>query len=383
MINNVREDLIPYLLTANHCLGGDATWIIMFNYESPNCSNIDGPTNQTVSGTTRKANNSASDFALLRLSTTPPTSYEVHYAGWTRSSFAATSSVGIHHPSLDIKKISFENNTAISTNYPWDPYDPQNSHWKVIWNDGTTEGGSSGSPLFDPNHRIVGQLHGGTAECAKPNDPDYYGKFSMSWSYGSSSSTRLRDWIDPDNTNPYSLSGMDDPRPHPPTNLYISGYQGGMPRINWTASTSPDIDHYELWCIEIVGPPFGWQLLSTTSGTWWVDSRVTIDLYGPEDTYGYKALAVDDDGGKSDFSNSDYVNVDESPPWGIPAGPDNMEIAIPETYSLGPNFPNPFNPTTTIRYDLPEDSFTELRIYDCLIIPFLQGCMCTKFLPDH
>jgi thermitase len=153
--------------------------------------------------------------------------------------------------------------------------------------------------------------------------------------------------------------------PKPPTNLYISGYQGGMPRINWTASTSPDIDYYELWWWQYY-PPQGWQLLTTTPATSWVDSRVTIDLYGPEDTYCYKALAVDDDGLKSDFSNSDCVNVDESPPWGKPAGPDNTEMAIPETYSLGPNFPNPFNPTTTIRYDLPEDSFTELRIYDLM-----------------
>ncbi len=168
--------------------------------------------------------------------------------------------------------------------------------------------------------------------------------------------------------NVFAARGIGNPwvPPAPPTNLYISGYQGGMPRINWTASTSPDIDYYELWCIEIVGPPFGWQLLSTTSGTWWVDSRVTIDLYGPEDSYGYKARAVNTDGLMSDFSNSDYIQVDESPPWGKPVGPDNTEMAIPETYSLGPNFPNPFNPTTTIRYELPEDSFTELRIYELM-----------------
>jgi subtilisin family serine protease len=152
--------------------------------------------------------------------------------------------------------------------------------------------------------------------------------------------------------------------PKPPTNLYISGYQGGMPRINWTASTSPDIDYYELWWQQYY-PPQGWQLLTTTSATSWVDSRVTIDLYGPEDTYCYKALAVDNDGLKSDFSNSDCILVDESPPWGK-SGPDNTEMAIPEMYSLGPNFPNPFNPTTTIRYELPEDSFTELRIYDLM-----------------
>ena len=38
LVNNVRQDLTPYFLTADHCLGSSNTWIIMFNYESPGCS---------------------------------------------------------------------------------------------------------------------------------------------------------------------------------------------------------------------------------------------------------------------------------------------------------------------------------------------------------
>ncbi len=128
--------------------------------------------------------------------------------------------------------------------------------------------------------------------------------------------------------------------PNSPTNLYVSGYQGGMPRINWTASTSPNIDHYELWCYQAVGPPYGWQLLATTSLTYWVDSRVTIDWYGSEDEYCYKTLAVNDDGLKSGFSNSDCVLVDESPPWGKVLASN----IIPDAYALRENYPNPFNP---------------------------------------
>jgi hypothetical protein len=39
---------------------------------------------------------------------------------------------------------------------------------------------------------------------------------------------------------------------------------------------------------------------------------------------------------------------------------------IPEIYSLGQNHPNPFNPTTTIRYDLPKSEFVKLVIFDAL-----------------
>ena len=40
--------------------------------------------------------------------------------------------------------------------------------------------------------------------------------------------------------------------------------------------------------------------------------------------------------------------------------------AIPETYVLEANYPNPFNPTTTIRYGLPEAAAVSLVVYDAL-----------------
>jgi len=124
MVNNVRQDLTPYFMTANHCLGGNDTWIIMFKYQSPSCDNIDGPTNFTVQGTSLLANNSASDFALLLLDEAPPEDYEVHFAGWNAIDEASTNSVGIHHPSGDIKKISWDNDPSTSSDYDPSPYLP-------------------------------------------------------------------------------------------------------------------------------------------------------------------------------------------------------------------------------------------------------------------
>ena len=155
LLNNVKENYAPYFLTANHCLEGDVnTWIIWFNYESSTCENpsVD-PTAQTLSGASLKANNSASDFALLMFDETPPLDYNVYYNGWSNINTPPSSSVCIHHPSGDIKKISYEDNQAVSVTWPGTP---NNSHWEVRFDDGTVEHGSSGSPLIDQNHRVVG-----------------------------------------------------------------------------------------------------------------------------------------------------------------------------------------------------------------------------------
>ena len=208
LVNNVRQDLEPYFLTANHCLGGEQTWVFMFNYESPSCANIDGPTWMTTSGSTLLASYSYSDFGLLLLSEQPPDSYNVYFAGWAADDLPSDTSVGIHHPSGDIKKISWDNDPNTSTAYLGGP-GSGNSHWRVgNWEDGTTEPGSSGSPLFNTEHRVVGQLHGGYASCTSIT-PDWYGKFSKSWNYGGSASTRLKDWLDPDNTGTLLLDGRD------------------------------------------------------------------------------------------------------------------------------------------------------------------------------
>jgi len=206
LVNNVPQDGTPFVLTANHC-NPSSNDIFMFNYQSPDCSsNTDGPTNYTISGCTVRAENSPSDFSLVELSSAPPANYNVFYAGWSNIDTAALNATGIHHPAGDVKKISHDNDLLVESGYY---ADPNINHWKVIdWNSGTTEGGSSGSALFDQNHRIVGQLHGGDAACGN-NKFDFYGKFSYSWSTSSDTTKQLKHWLDPQGTGVSDIDGYD------------------------------------------------------------------------------------------------------------------------------------------------------------------------------
>ena len=45
-------------------------------------------------------------------------------------------------------------------------------------------------------------------------------------------------------------------------------------------------------------------------------------------------------------------------------GPMTMTPVIPEGYKMHSAYPNPFNPVATIQFDLPENTFTELTVYD-------------------
>ena len=202
LINTTANDAAPYILTANHC-SPSTNDIFMFNYESPSCANIDGPTNQTVQGCQLISHYSNSDFYLVRLNSNVPLSYNPYFNGWNANDVAATNSVCIHHPSGDIKKISFDYQAPQASSYGGSSTPGDNTHWHILnWEDGTTEPGSSGSPLFDQNHRITGQLHGGTASCSN-NIDDYFGKVSISMLNG------LRANLDPGNTGVMALDGFD------------------------------------------------------------------------------------------------------------------------------------------------------------------------------
>ena len=105
LLNNPSQDTTPFLITAHHCgTTGTASWVFVFNYESPNCTNINAAQNQIISGATLLATNTKSDFSLLKLSSKVPLNYHPFFEGWNNSNVIPDSVVCIHHPEGDIKK---------------------------------------------------------------------------------------------------------------------------------------------------------------------------------------------------------------------------------------------------------------------------------------
>jgi hypothetical protein len=151
-------------------------------------------------------------MTLLEMDSPVAASVNAFWSGWDRSGANASSAVAIHHPQGDEKRISFENQATTITSYLGTAVPGNGTHIRITdWDLGTTEGGSSGSPLFNQNGRIIGQLHGGYALCGN-NSSDWYGRLFASWTGGGTAATRLSNWLDPGNTGVVTLNGITQPQ---------------------------------------------------------------------------------------------------------------------------------------------------------------------------
>lgn len=251
LVNNTSGVIIPYFLSANHCGTNPGGWVFRFRWESPegqadcgtSAPSVDGPSTMNINGGTLCSNSATSDFALTLLNASPDPSWGIYYNGWDRTNVPATQLTGIHHPSGDIKKISRDNSTAVSSAFNNGAPD---THWRApSWDEGVTEGGSSGSPLFNQDHRTIGQLHGGASYCGAPASSlnDDYGKFYLSWTGGGTNSTRLSNWLDPNGVGSEFIDGVD---PAVPVLTVDAGVSNAL--VNFGSlcggSLTPQVDIY-------------------------------------------------------------------------------------------------------------------------------------------
>ena len=221
LLNNTKQDRTPYLISAGHCVQSVASpsfysrFVFYFNYEAPGCSKPETePGYSTLLGAEllvndTKFNKGGADYLFMKLKRNPPQSYNVYWAGWSRTEEFQTNTAVIHHPAGDIKKISTiggslfdldnnDKNFTISHTTHWCGVFIQTEHGT-----GVTEGGSSGSGLFTRDGYLIGTLSGGNSDCSgKYKNQDWFGKFYVVYPL-------IKQWVNPDDQDIMQLPGLD------------------------------------------------------------------------------------------------------------------------------------------------------------------------------
>ncbi|MCD4732582.1 MAG: S8 family serine peptidase, partial [Bacteroidales bacterium] len=148
--------------------------------------------------------------------------------------------------------------------------------------------------------------------------------------------------------------------PNPPNNLTLTGSVGGHPTIHWDANVEPDLDGYNIYSNYDGG---SYQYLTSVDKytTSFTDPGAIVGGGKFAPSVCYKVSAFDVAGNESDL------------PWratctkvsGISKqSAEDCDDCIPIQTVLHNAYPNPFNPKTNISFDLKNDSFVNLSVYN-------------------
>lgn len=227
LINNTNEDLAPYVLTSAHPLVKHILYNkpvnVLFGWEIQECDATQRPSEtiqnmETILMDTLLCYNPEYDLALLALTNTPTEARNPYWSGWDISGnvdeYDEYSCV--HHPAGDVKKVSIGTNVVLADYTLLGLRAPdgnisfkKNAHYKVgTWLVGTTEGGSSGSALWNSDNKIIGALSGGQGDCSNLGD-DYFWSLSLAWNASYKDYKTLHEILDPQNYGIKALSGRD------------------------------------------------------------------------------------------------------------------------------------------------------------------------------
>lgn len=214
LINNTAQDAKPYFITAGHCGINSVnapSVVVMWEHAVTDCSpgaEAPLPYRSFQTGSMLRAEHGATDLVLLELDDPTNTEHGAYYAGWDRSFDTPREGLSIHHPNTDRRRVATTRKPIAAADHLSRLDRPRGNHLRVgSWNLGTTEGGSSGAPLFNEDLRVVGALHGGYAACGN-RESDWFGRLATAWDNGNQPSRRFRDWLDPLGTGAVVLDGL-------------------------------------------------------------------------------------------------------------------------------------------------------------------------------
>jgi len=337
LVNNTASDKRMLFATATHCgISSDsigATVVAYWNYESPTCrrpgssaSGVIVPRPSTTSTGVRFLAQTAnpfagsapagnrSDFTLLEFLQPANAAYNLYWAGWDRRNIDPVCSApadntlttglcaSIHHPNVDEKRITFVEATMSTGNisgatgvhwHPfWDPTPPNLPNFPAggALTPSVTEPGSSGSPLYNANQRLIGVLSGGPSACGSTgaNLSDFYGKLAHAWDGLGTPTTAIKSYLDPGGTNPDFIDGRGEcTAPAGPTNVTATATAPNQITVNWTAAAG--ITTYRIFRSTGACPGSNYtQIAEVTSGTSYADTTVSGGS-----TYSYKVSSRD------------------------------------------------------------------------------------------
>ena len=201
LLNDARSSQTPYLLSAHHCISSQveaSSLMTDWFYRASACNSgaLSTGTQRRIGGATLLHATATTDTAFMRLNNAPPAGvvYAGSYFGGLDIGHALA---GVHHPRGDLQKFSsgILLRYSICGNELCQTSNPTSGTFLTLgWQQGVTEGGSSGSGLFHTlgdKRYVVGQLYGGSSSCQAPAGQDHYGRFDVTYR------SALQRWLNP------------------------------------------------------------------------------------------------------------------------------------------------------------------------------------------